>query len=253
MPETDFSKTSYRGIARAEARLTTPVDMDAPVRVVKDDGHAYGPLTNPDAPSEHGFSPPSPAPAGPPTERQLRGVLEQAIAAKRFASDSLARATETAARATEHRAQCEVRLRDFADLDDRITTATIEGLRSGHGRPMHNDDPLRRLVTERGMARDDLVAAQRAETVLAAALTDAQGEAAAATKAANVAAAALSHVLAEREAERILALEAEIVRLREIEGDGSRYRRPIDKSAWIALRERLLADPSAPLELESVQ
>ena len=243
-------------------------DLNAVARVQRADPVSYSPLSNPAAPDRHGFSPPSPAASSAPTEDELRETLAQAITSRNFAAENVDRAHATHERAVRHVAHCRERLAEFAGLDGEITDATVKALRSGEGRPRIDDnDPLRRRVVERDIAKADLRAAEHALQVLFDALTDAQADAGAATKAANTAAATLSMMLAEQMAERVVALETEAQQLREelhgadvvgvtpppalktIYGDGARFLRPVDRSAWAALRERLLADPHAALEL----
>jgi len=215
-------------------------------------------------PGERLPEPESPAPPAGPTEAELRCTLRVAIASREFADENLQRADATHQRALFHVEQCRQRLESFAALDDEVTAATVEALRTGDGRPRVDlDDVLRRRLAEREVAKADVQAAERALTVLAEGLADARADAIEATKAAKHAAVAVSMITAEQMAERVFALEAEAGVLREvlhgadfvgvtsppalrrIFGDGKRFLRPVDRSAWEAARAALLIDPQA--------
>jgi hypothetical protein len=95
MPETDFSRLDHRvPIARAEVNVR-PLDPGMAQRVIRDDAHAYGPLSDP-AGTAHGWSPPSPPPK---TEEQLRQQLTAALEAEHQAEDRLALSQSAHARA----------------------------------------------------------------------------------------------------------------------------------------------------------
>jgi hypothetical protein len=220
-----------------------------------------------------GFVPlPSPiAPPPPrPTEAQLRETLEQCIATRDFTNEAASAATEAHVRSVRHTERCRTHLASFDGLDDRITDLTVAQLRGEGGRPRPDGqgDELKRRVVERDLAKADAAAAERAERVLAAAAADARADAEKATRAAQIAAAAVTMILAERLAEKVVDLESEAQRLREklhgadfvgvqapqalrtVYGDGQRFLRPVDKSAWAALRQRLMDDPMAELTIE---
>jgi hypothetical protein len=270
-PETRLDRiTPAHHIDRARINAP-PVDPDAPARTVRDDLTTYSPLQAPGA-LEHGWSPPAPPPKAPPTEAERREVLEQCVIAARFAADNVDRAHETHERAVRHVERCREALAEFDGLDQQITDATVEALRSGDGRPrVDNDDPLRRRVIERDLAQADLRAAEHALAVLFDALTDAQADAAAATKAANIAAAEIVALTAEAMAQDILDREAETQRQREllygfdkvataaglrtpqivlqVYGDTKRFLRPVEGAPWLAARDALLADPAAEVRV----
>jgi hypothetical protein len=265
MAESDASRLDHRvPLDRPEIRHVGS-GWDGPVRA-----EASAPLAMPLV--VPGGNPPAPAvivaPAPTPTESELRELLTECLAAKSFADENLQRARETSDRAARHAERCRGALGSYAGLDDEITQATVEALRGGEGRPRHDvNDELRRRVASRDVAKADADAATRAEKVLADDLYAARADAASAARAANTAAAALTMIVAEAMAQRVIEMENEAARLREIlhgadvvgvttpkavkmiYADGSRFLKPVDRSAWSALRDRLLADPTVELQL----
>jgi hypothetical protein len=272
MPESSFAKLDHRvPMARADVNRIGPGwDPNlAPEGSTRADPTTYFPLVAPGGLPSEPLPGPAASPPPAPTEAELRETLEQCISAKAFADTNLQRAQETHDRAGRHVERCRTALENFATLDDEVTEATVEALRSGDGRPRVDlSDELRRRVSERNIARDDLVAAERAAVVLAEGLTASRVDADAAMKAARTAAVAVVALEAEAMALRVLQLEAEAARIREAMfgfdriniGTGMpfplivrkvfglnnpRFLRPIDASAWQAARDALLDDPTA--------
>ena len=273
MAETLFSKLDHRApLARAEVNRIGTGWNDPAARVDRSDNTTYLPLQMPGvgnpSPSQTEPAPP------PPTESELREVLAQTIASKQFADDQLARAQASAARAALHVAQCKSHVATFDDLDDQITERTVEALRSGDGRPRGGmDDDLRLRVAERDVARASAAAAERAQAVLDVAALEASVEADHAAQAARRAAVAVAAIEAQRLAERVIALEDEAERTRELvrgfdraaantglalptsvftvvtADGGAALMRPVDATAWQAALDRLLADATAEVSV----
>ena len=233
----------------------------------RSDPVTYLPLHSPGAlpaPTPREASPP------PPTEAELREVLMQTIAAKQFSDDQLARAAASAARAVQYVADRKAHLESFAGLDDEVTTITVEALRSGDGR-LDLDESIRRKQAARDVARADVAAAERAQAVLAEALIHAQADAASAATAARKAAVAVAAIEAQGLAQRVLDLEDEAARTREIvyafdriaAGTGvplpaavfdvsvsnPQPLRRLDASAWIAALDALMNDATVEVSI----
>ena len=172
--ESDWGKLDHRApLARAAVSMPAP-DLDGVHQTINSDPVTYGPLTNPDAPNEHGWSPP----ADPiPTELELRGKLVEALEAQRECDAKLTEAQAASDRAARHLDRCGNALRSFDNLDNAIAEATIEQLISDAAR-VELPDALSDRIGERDRARATHVAALRASEVLAADLVAARGKAA---------------------------------------------------------------------------
>jgi hypothetical protein len=182
---------------------------------------------------------PQQPPAPQPTEPEQRAVLVQRKQAREVADAALLRAGEAMQRAQRHVAACGAALAGFDDLDDAITDATIEALRSGEGRPRVDvPDHLRQRITERDAARAALAGAERAAEVFARELAASRGRAEAAQSAVDTAVKALI----ERAKEVKRDARAEHLRL----ADALRVDL-IDDAGWRSLHDALVADPQAPL------
>ena len=209
MAENRFSQLDYRvPLPQAEVNRIGPGWADQSRRADRVDPvlHLH-PLPSP---------PPPVVPLRPvPSPNELRGALAQALASMRSTTETLADAEATVTRAAAHVAACRMRLAEFDGLDDEATRATIETLRSGSGRIDQDDETIRRKRNERAVARDDLVAAEAAQKVLAGDVSFARSNAEAATQAAHRAAVAVLGCEASAMAERHDALLAEVATIRE--------------------------------------
>jgi hypothetical protein len=216
-------------------------------------------------------APPEPPPASQPTEAEHRAQLADAIAAHRLADEAATRAGEAHDRAIALVQQRRQELASYATLDDDRLAATLTSLRDDDGAitlPAMDDRLLKRE-----MARLDLEDAERAEATLMAdraVLATAAGNAA--KNVDRLAASVLSHradAIADehRDLLRQAALKKE--RLHEFDhfvantgasmsgnvssilvAEGrSALARPRDTSRWRALREKLLADPQAEVDV----
>ena len=173
MAETDFGRLDPRvPVAQASVRNITPPGPDDALRTINSDPVTHHPLENPDAPSQHGWSPPSPAPA---MEDQLRGRLAEAIEAERQAADRLALAQSAHDRAEQHLRTCNAGLHSFDGLEDQIAQETIAQLVDADRSRIELTADLHDCIADRERARTAHVAALRAFEVLAAALVKARG------------------------------------------------------------------------------
>ena len=206
------------------------------------------------------------APDPLPTEDGLRDELAGRCP-RNFADDNVRRAREVHERSKCHLADCEARLRSFDGLDEEIGAATVAQLADEHRSRIELPDALRFKQSARSLAQDDLRAATQAERTLAAALEEAQREAASASQKARIAVVRLTHLRAEELAIEALTLEARATVLRELvlaadsvavkpgpamrhlAADGQRYLRPVDRSGWQRAREALLADPDTSIDI----
>ena len=159
---------------------------------------------------------PEPVQKRSPTEEELRAALHQANLARDFLADAERRAAATYERAQRHAAQCRERVESFATLDEDIAKSTIEALCEEHRPRVDVPDELRRKLTERGAARDDLRAAGRAVEVLGEALAAARTEAGKAATAARRAAIRVLSLQADASAIRHDELLVEAAQFREL-------------------------------------
>lgn len=253
-------------IARAETTRVGAGWSDVGQRVERADPTSYLPLAV--APTGLEAPPEAPAPP-PPTEAELRTTLSACIASKQFADDRLVEAVATAERAAKHVAACRERLEGFASLDAEAEAALIEALRdAGRGDP--DGGPLRQRRIERGIAADDLAAAERAASVLNGAMIDARADADAATVACRRAAVAVCGITAETLAQRTIDLADETERVREVVRgydqisagvgalpptvfqvlvDSPRLARVADTAPWLDACTALMADATATVTI----
>jgi hypothetical protein len=261
MGESSFAKLDHRiPLARAEVRGTTPVDL-----VERMDGVTHSPLSNPDAPNIHGWSPP----ADPvPTETELRERLIEALDLEAHAARAALDAEAAHARALDHLDKARADLDGFSDLDSAIASSVIDSLRDDTALVTDFDE----AILARDRARTIHQAAEVAQSTLRAEHVAAQHVATTATQAVEKIIVAILYHEATRMADRHndLVAQASVIadhlralnlhagghavpmpsKVRTILGnDLTALARARDKSQWVRAAAALRDDPATIVEI----
>jgi hypothetical protein len=268
MPESDFSRLNpHSGVDRVGGiDDRSSIDLS---RTVRHDQTLHLPL------SMHTGGPGvlvrAPAPITPtppaPGEAERRSELKAALDAQVIAQAALAQAEATHMRAREHAQRCRATLESFGNLDSDLKADLLDQLRSGQ-RDVTSSRELRDRVGARAQIELDYVLATETEHTCASELTQATTAATAADTEVHKAVARVAgfHAVAvavEREAllaqaqELLIAMHAfdfwctrhgvtvPAPVLSQLRDGGLNLAARPDQGAWVALGERLLADPNA--------